>query len=131
VSETDSGPDEFAFPPVENPAATAAGGVAAEEPVTTAPAADIPQAEATPVKKRPWLGSPLHVHRDRGRAGVFVAVDDPVAAAPRATVPGAGQWCIRCNRLRSRRVGSVAGALRVADAAAAARSLTPHRDRLS
>jgi hypothetical protein len=54
VSETGSGPDELAFSPAENPAATAAGGVAAEEPVTTAPPADIPEAEATPVKKRPW-----------------------------------------------------------------------------
>jgi uncharacterized membrane protein len=54
VSDTGSGPDELAFSPAENPAATAAGGVAAEEPVATAPPAQIPQAEATPVKKRPW-----------------------------------------------------------------------------
>ena len=54
MSDTGSGPDELAFSPAENPAATAAGGVAAEEPVTTAPPAHIPQAEATPVKKRPW-----------------------------------------------------------------------------
>jgi uncharacterized membrane protein len=54
VSETGSSPDELALPAAENPAATAAGGVAAEEPVTTAPPADTLQAEATPVKKRPW-----------------------------------------------------------------------------
>lgn len=54
MSDTGSGPDELAPSPAGNPAAAAPGGVAAEEPVATAPPADIPQTEATPVKKRPW-----------------------------------------------------------------------------
>ena len=125
MSETGSGPDEFAFPPVENPAATAAGGVAAEEPVTTAPAADIPQAEATPVKKRPWW---VRRYTFSGTAVglVFLWLSMTPSLLPRgplfqALVSGV-----------SGAIGYAVGVLavwlvhRVADAAAAARSLTPH-----
>ena len=58
---------------------------------------------------RPEVGPPLHVHRHRTRAGVPMAVDDPVAAAARTAVPRLGQRGGRCDRLRDRRVGGVAG----------------------
>ena len=54
MSEPGSGPDELAPSPGENPAATAPGDVATEEPVTTAPPRHTPPAKAPRVNKRPW-----------------------------------------------------------------------------
>lgn len=55
MSDTGSGPDELAPSPTDNPAATAPGGVAAEEPVATATTGYTPGGSHSMKKRRWWM----------------------------------------------------------------------------